>query len=125
MDEQYPKIVVDSRLARGRLAQAFELGGDWETERRFSPVSDRTFAATPQKNAGKSDRPISDLVRSITSFVYRIRSRTLGERPGAAKRDISGFGFLLVLVHLSEIAAAQTDNPAFWLLVGFTPLRLL
>ena len=46
------------------------------------------------------------------------------KQPDFPKRDISGFGFLLILILLCEIAAAQTDHPVFWLLVGPTPLAL-
>jgi hypothetical protein len=121
MDEQYPKFVVDSRLARSRLAQAFESSVDLETQRRFSPVSDRTYATSPKKNAGKGKRSMGGRVRLITSCVYR----TLVKQLGTARRDISGFGFLFVLARLCENAPAQTDYPVFWLLVSPTPLTLL
>ena len=48
----------------------------------------------------------------------------MGKPAGTAERDISGFGFVLTLMLLCEIAAAQTDHPVFWLLVGPTPLAL-
>jgi hypothetical protein len=44
--------------------------------------------------------------------------------PRNGKRDMSGFSFVLILMLISEIAALQTDNPVFWLLVGPTPLAL-
>jgi hypothetical protein len=125
MHGQYPKFVIDSRLARRRLVQAFESRVDWESKRRSSPVSDRTLATAPQKNIGTGETSIRDLFRSITSLLRRIRSRTLVKQPDTAKRDIIGFGFLLVLADLSEIAAAQTNNAVFWLLVGPTPLAPL
>ena len=105
--------------------QAFESRVDWESKRLSSPVSDRTSATAPQKNIGTGETSIRDLFRSITSLVQRIRSRTLVKRPDTAKRDTIGFGFLLVLADLSEIAAAQTDNAVFWLLVDPTPLAPL
>jgi hypothetical protein len=40
------------------------------------------------------------------------------------KRDMSGFTFVLILMFLCEIAALETDNPVFWLLVGPTPLAV-
>jgi hypothetical protein len=118
MDEQHPRFVVESRLARRRLAQAFESTIDWETKHRFSPLGGRTFAMSRQKHDGRGEKPVGALVRLITSFVYR----TLVKQLGKAKRDISGIGFFLVLTHLCENAA---DNPVFWRLVGATPLALL
>ena len=46
------------------------------------------------------------------------------KQPAAATRDISGFGLLLILMLLCEVAAAQTDKPVFWLLIGPTPVAL-
>jgi len=124
MDDQYPKLVVDSRLARRQLARQFESGEDPQTQRWVSPVSIRRLATAPQKNASEGKAPCRDLVPSIASFLHRTRSRKMVKQPDFPKRDISGFGSLLVLMLLCEIAAAQTDNPVFWLLVGPTPLAL-
>jgi len=123
MDEQHPKFVVDSRIARKRLARAFELGGDGENKHRLSPLTDQTVVSVLNKNVYKRDRSISDLVRSIMSFVHQIWSPTSVKR--SAKPNINGSGFLLLLVQLSESAATQTDNPVFRLLAGLTPLELL
>jgi hypothetical protein len=120
MDDQHPKLVIDSRVARRRLAQEFESAS--KTQRRVSPVRNRRLATAPQKNASEGKAPYPDPVRSIACFIHRTRSRKT--QPDIPKRDISGFGFLLILMLLCEIAAAQTDNPVFWLLVGPTPLAV-
>ena len=125
MDDQYPKLVVESQLARRRLAQAFEPGADAEIERQFLPVSDRTLATVAQKNHYKEEASIGDPVqRSTMSFVHSRSGGTFARRSGTTKRDINGFSFILILILLSEISASQTDNPVFWLLVGPTPLAL-
>ena len=122
MDDQYPKLVIDSRVARRQLAQEFESGVDSNTQRPVSSGRNRSLATAPQKKASEGKAPYSDPVRSIASFIHRTRSRkTQSDIP---KRDISGFGFLLILMLLCEVAAAQTNNPVFWLLVGPTPLAL-
>jgi hypothetical protein len=54
MYEQYPKFLVDSILARKRLALAFE-SGDGETKSPFTPVSDQTSAIGHQKDAEKGE----------------------------------------------------------------------
>ena len=124
MDDQYPKLVVESELARRRLAQAFESGADSEIKRQFLPVSDRTLATVAQKNRYKDEASIGDPVRSATSFVHLRSGGTLAKQPGTTKRDINGFSFILILLLLSEIAASQTDNLVFWLLIGPAPLAL-
>jgi hypothetical protein len=97
MDDQYPKLVVESQLARRRLAQAFESGADSEIKHQFLPVSDRTLATVAQKNH---------------------HGGTFAKQPGTTKRGINCFSFILILLLLNEITASQTDNPAFWLFVG-------
>jgi hypothetical protein len=125
MDDQYPKLVVESQLARRRLAQAFEPGADSKIERQFLRVSDRTLATVAQKNHYKEEASIGDPVqRSTMSFVHSRSGGTFARQPGTTKRDINGFSFILILILLSEISASQTDNPVFWLLVGPTPLAL-
>jgi hypothetical protein len=120
MDDQYPRLVVESLLARKQLAQKFES----EAASEFSPVNDLTLATALQKNAGKDETSIRDRVRSNKSFVHRTSSGTFAKQPGTTKRDINGFSFILILVLLSAIMGSQTDNPVFWLLVGPTPLAL-
>ena len=83
MNDQHPKLVIDSQLARRQLAQEFTSRVDLDRKRRNSI-----------------------------------------KQPSNGKRDMSGFSFVLILMLLCEIAASQTDNPVFWLLVGPTPLAL-
>jgi hypothetical protein len=122
MNDQYPKLLIDSQLARGRLAQEFTSAIDLDTKRRFLPVSDRSSA--PQENDCKCETSSRDPVSSTTSFVHRKRNGNSMKLPGNGKRDMSGFSFVLILMLLCEIAASQTDNPVFWLLVGPMPLAL-
>ena len=126
MDDQYPKLVVDSRLARRQLAQEFESKADSQTKGRFSPVivGDRSLGTLPRKKACEVDTSYSDLISTTKSSAHRRRFRKVGKSSGASERDISGFGFVLTLMLLWEIAAAQTDHPVFWLLVGPAPLAL-
>jgi hypothetical protein len=82
MDDQYPKLVVESQLARRRLAQAFESGPDSEIKRQYLPVSDRTLATVAQKNHHKDGASIGKPVRSTTSFVHSKSGGTFAKQPG-------------------------------------------
>jgi hypothetical protein len=70
MDDLYPRLVVESLLARKQLAQTFESAATSE----FSPVNDLTLGTALQKNAGKDETSIRDRVRSNKSFVHRTSS---------------------------------------------------
>ena len=124
MNDRYPKLVIDSQLAREHLAQEFTSGVDLDTKRPVLLVSDRSLVTAPQENDCKGETSYRDPVSSTTSFVHRTRSRNSMKLPCSEKRDMSSFSFMLILMLVCEIAASQTDNPVFWLLVGPTPLAL-
>jgi hypothetical protein len=85
MDDLYPRLVVESLLARKQLAQTFESAATSE----FSPVNDLSLGTALQKNAGKDETSIRDRVRSNKSFVHRTSSGTFAKQPGTTKRDIN------------------------------------
>ena len=85
MNEQYPKLVFDSRIARRRLAQAFQPEMDSQIKRWDLAATDRTLAVPRQKDGGDGDSFIRDLVRLVISFVHRIRSRTSETRSESGK----------------------------------------
>jgi hypothetical protein len=78
MDDLYPRLVVESLLARKQLAQTFESAATSE----FSPVNDLTLGTALQKNAGKDETIIRDRVRSNKRFVHRTSSGTFAKQPG-------------------------------------------
>jgi hypothetical protein len=65
MDSQYPRLVVESQLARKQLAQTFES----EAASEFSLVNDLTLATALQKNAGK-DETTSELWTLLKAFAF-------------------------------------------------------
>ena len=75
MEDLYPRLVVESLLARKQLAQTFESAATSE----FSPVNDLTLGTALQKNAGKDETSIRDRVRSNKSFVHRTKQRDICE----------------------------------------------
>jgi hypothetical protein len=50
------------------------------------------------------------------------KNATPPKRSARTKRDMSAFSFSLALLLLGTIAAANTNHPMFWLLVGPAPL---
>src|SRR5260221_1410091 len=58
-----------------------------------------------------------------------VRGRTRTTIPtigsGDTKRDLTVSSFMLALVLVGVVVAAQTDHPVFWLLIGPTPLAVL
>ena len=85
MDDLYPRLVVESLLARKQLAQTFAQ----QQPRKFSPVNDLTLGTALQKNVGKDETSIRDRVRSNKSFVHRTSSGTFAKQCGKTKRDIN------------------------------------
>src|ERR1700722_14399640 len=58
-----------------------------------------------------------------------VRSRTRTATPtigsGDTKRDLTVSSFMLALVLVGVVVAANTDHPVFWLVIGPTPFAVL
>jgi hypothetical protein len=78
----------------------------------------------PRKDAGSGNPSHTFLFARCFKSLRRVRSGKIVKRSNDEKRDLSIAGFVLILVLVYEIAAVQSDNPDFWLLVGPTPLAI-
>src|SRR5580704_15001921 len=63
--------------------------------------------------------------RERTPFRSRTRTTIPTIGSGDTKRDLTVSSFMLALVLVGVVVAAQTDHPVFWLLIGPTPFAVL
>jgi len=85
-------------------------------------------------NQKDSDRKVQSGIRQ-TSESFRENCRKHGlirnripprtSQPGQKKRDLTVSGFVFALVLIGVILAANTEQPAFWLLIGPVPVAVL
>lgn len=122
MNDQYSRFLLDIQLAKGRLAQIFEVGDDANGDGVTSPTTGGALVATGRDLTIKRQTPAQDSRRSGNVFGGPRRKHI--RRSAQTNRDMSAFSFTLALQLLGTIAAAHTAHPVFWLLVGPMPLAV-
>jgi hypothetical protein len=123
MNYPYSSLILEAQSAKRELSRAFQSSSD-----RGLPCS-----VLPHIQGGvatKDDQP--DLARPPRTAARISPLRELLNHPRKRVRFPNGFywmhedmgpvSFILTLILLGAVTAAQTDHPVFWLLVGPTPL---
>jgi hypothetical protein len=123
MNDQYSRLLLDLQLVKRRFAQIFEVAPDANGDSLTSPTVGGAPVATGQDGAVKRQTPAQYSRRSRN--IFRDLSRKQSRRSDRTNRDMSTFSFTLTLQLLGTIAAAHTDHPVFWLLVGPMPLAVV
>jgi hypothetical protein len=118
-------LLLEAEAAKRKLAQLFQSEG-------LGQANDPSTAIV----AGESIPAIqTDLEQASKQFrencgehgFVRSRAQTAlrASQPGQMKRDLSGSGFVFILVLVGAILAGYTDRPVFWLLIGPAPVAVL
>ena len=107
MSYSYSSLILDAERAKQQLVRPFQSGPERRADSP-SPPTKSAPVASDQKEAGK--RP--NLAKNTTP----------PNGSGWTKCDMSTFGLSLTLLLLGTIAAANTNHPVFWLLIGPAPL---
>lgn len=118
MNQPYTNLHRETRQATQRLIQVTRV------ECGSSPVEIEDLPVGDQQKI--TDRPA--LSRELTRQCkaggdFRKTGRPV-KQPGWSESDMSSFSFTLTLLLSGTIAAANADQPLFWLLIGPTPLAI-
>jgi hypothetical protein len=117
----YTSLHIETLQAKQRLTQVFQ---DGRPESRSLPEIEDGPAANEHKEA--TDRPWLPPEVTRQRKVHRDPWEN-AESPKDTEwtqRDMSAFSFILTLLLFGTIAAANTDRPPFWLLIGPAPLAV-
>jgi len=121
MNHPYTNLHMETRRAKQRLIQVFQGRGTESLvapEIQGAPVADQQTMAT--------DRPW--LSRELTHPGKGLGDPRKNQRTAkesvCSKSDMNSFSFALTLLLSGTIAAANADQPLFWLLIGPTPLAI-
>lgn len=119
MSSALPEIFLNGQLAKRRLEEVFDMtdGG-----RQAPPITRSVQVTTDENQSGKRQRPACDFTRSRDIFPNSSRKETRPRRSNRTSSDMTTSCFTLTLLLIATIAAAYTDRPAFWLLMGPVPL---
>ena len=110
MSYPYSSLYLEAHKAKQRLSQAFR---DRGTESLLPPAIEGT--TNQREEAANQNRPSPRQLRGNPAS---------SNEPNSTRRDMSASSFTLTLVFFGTIAAANTDHPAFWLLIGPAALAL-
>jgi hypothetical protein len=124
MNYEYPRLFLDIQLAKRRCAQIFETPKDLDSNIAPAPVPRTALVLADQRPATKRQLPAQNPQRSYDDFCEPPRNQRSPNRSGRTNSDMGAFSFTLTLQLLGTIAAAHTDHPVFWLLVGPMPLAV-
>jgi hypothetical protein len=119
MSYPYSSLHLEAHRAKQRLTQAFRDQGSGSLP---SPLLEITPATIEQEEAD-SQPQLSPRVTGSRDVLFDLGTNTECES-NSTRRDMSASSFTLALLLFGTIAAAYTDRPAFWLLIGPAPLAV-
>ena len=118
-------LLLEAEAAKRRLAQSFQSEELDRTTHQSTAIVTRGSSGAPRRDSKQNSKMSQENRRERTP----VRSRTGTTIPtigsGDTKRDLTVSSFMLALVLVGVVVAAQTDHPVFWLLIGPTPLAVL
>ena len=121
MSYPYTSFNLDAERAHQRLVRSFQSERDQHADSPSGPTKSAPVAGD-QKDASKRPSLSSELLGLGNGLSDLAKDATLPKRSGWTKRDMRAFGFTLTVLLLGTIAAANTNRPVFWLLIGPAPI---
>jgi hypothetical protein len=118
-------LLLQGYAAKRHLAELFQSEGFVQENQPPKAILAHELIPAVQtgiKQCGKSfraNRRKHGLVRNPKPTALRAGQQ------GQTRRDLTVSGFVFALVLVSVILAANTDMPAFWLLIGPAPVAVL
>ena len=119
MSYPYSILYLEAHRAIQRLTQTFR---DQRARNVASPALDCTPATIRQEEADNQPR-LSPRVTCPRDVLPDLRTN-IACKSNSTRSDMSASSFSLALLLFGTIAAAYTDQPAFWLLIGPAPLAV-
>jgi hypothetical protein len=119
MNHPYTNLNMETRRAKQRMIQVFQ-GRRAESLVEIEDVP----VANQQKRA--TDRPwlSRELTRQCKVLSDLRKTERSAKEPDWSGKDMSSFSFTLTLLLSGTIAAANADQPLFWLSIGPAPLAI-
>jgi hypothetical protein len=117
MSSQLPELLLEAQLAKRQLEEVFkttELGCDNQS----SPITESVRVTIDRNEPSKRQRPAHDFAQPRNMFGDSTRNARRPKRSDRNKSDMTPSSFTLTLLLIATIAAAYTDRPPFWLLLG-------
>jgi hypothetical protein len=114
------ELLLNSQLAKRRLEEVFNTTRDPGCDNQSSPITGTALVTIDQNEPTRRQRPTQGLTPSRD--IFRDSTRNKRQRSDRTEGDMTAACFTLTLLLIGTIAAAHTDRPVFWLLMGPVPL---
>ena len=121
----YVSLLLESDAAKRRLSESFEPETLRPADYRWSEIVPPDRSRATRTSAEDNNNPFRKYRCTRTAVSSRTRAAIRPIESGQARRDLTVSGFLLAVVLAVVVAAAHTENPVFWLLIGPTPFAVL
>jgi hypothetical protein len=115
MSYPYSSLHLEADRAKRRLTQAFQ-------DQRAENLLPASIEGTAKEQEEVANRPRLSPQRDVLLDLRP--NAAYPNTSNSARRDMSASSFALTLLLFATIAAAHTDQPAFWLLIGPAPLAI-
>jgi hypothetical protein len=123
MNYPYSSFIVEAQIAQYRLGQMFQARPDCRSASLSLTKIEGAPAMNDPQAAANRPRVLRD-VSSSRDGHHDPKNRASSNRSHWTREDMGTLSFTLTLLLLGTVAAAQTDQPALWLLVGPGPLAV-
>lgn len=118
-------LLLESEAAKRRLSESFEAETLRSADYRSTEVVPHDRSRATRTSAEANNNRFRKYRCRRTAVSSRIGAAIRPFESGQTRRDLTVSGFMLALVLVAVVAAAHTDQPVFWLLIGPTPFVLL
>lgn len=121
----YVSLLLESDAAKRRLSELFEAETLRSADHQSTEIVPHDQTRATRTSARDDNNPFPKYRCTRTAVSSRTRTAIRPIESGRTRRDLTVSGFMLALVLAAVVAAAYTDQPVFWLLIGPTPFALL
>jgi hypothetical protein len=120
----YLSFLLETDAAKRKLLELFESETLRSADYHSTEIVSHDRSRATRAGTEDSNDTFRKSRRTRTPVSSRTRTAIRRVQSGQTKRDLTVSGLMLALVLAGVIAAAYTDQPVFWLLIGPAPFAL-
>jgi hypothetical protein len=121
----YVSLLLETEAAKRKLAQLFQSEGLGQANHPSTVILVGESIPAIQTDLEQASKRFREKGGEHGFGRSRARTALRASQPGQMKRDLTESGFVLILVLVEAVLAANTDRPVFWILVGPAPVAVL
>jgi hypothetical protein len=124
MNYPYSTFIFETQRAKQRLALVFQARSERRAATLSLPNRESVPAISDRQDTGNRRKVLPKISRRRDDLSEVGRKKGLPNESYWTHEDMGTLSFTLTLLLLATVAAAQTDRPILWLMIGPVPLAL-